>query len=309
MAGKVSERLGSIAEATWFRSFITIVIVIAGVLVGLETYPGIREQFGDWIYAIDALILAIFGVEIAIRIGAFGLRPHRFFYDPWNVFDFVIVALCLLPFDTEYLAVVRLARVFRVLRLVSVLPKLQFLVGALLRSIPSIGYITILLSLHFYIYACIGTFMFAENDPVHFGSLHRSMISLFQVVTLEDWADIMYIQMYGSDTWPYDYFEQPLRSEASFLPAVVFFISFILFGTMIILNLFVGVIMTGMMDMHAEAEARKLLAKRDFEGLSVEDEISLLVNEVDEVHKQLQFIKRRLRHDRESAQGGTVRRT
>ncbi|MCB0354432.1 MAG: ion transporter [Bdellovibrionales bacterium] len=278
-----------------FRDFITFTIVLAGVLVGLETYPQLMDQYGTVVHFLDSLIIGIFVVEIAIRIGAYGNKPYRFFLDPWSTFDFLIVAVCLLPYHTEFVAVLRLARVLRVLRLVSALPRLQFLVGALLKSIPSIGYISILLLLLFYIYACLGTFLFRENDPLHFGNLQTAMITLFQVVTLEGWNEIMNIQIYGSDSWQFGGLQiQAIQPDTFPLVAPLYFISFILVGTMIILNLFIGVIMNGMAEMQAEESAQELAERRKSEALTIADEIHLLLSEMDGLRNQLDAIKRRL---------------
>jgi voltage-gated sodium channel len=231
-----------------------------------------------------------------LRIGAFGTRPLRFFLDPWHVFDFVIVLICVLPFEAEFVAVFRLARILRVMRLVTVLPRLQLLVGALLKSIPSIGYISVLLLLHFYIYACIGSFLFHGNDPHHFGSLHRSMLSLFQVCTLEGWNEIMNIQLYGSDVWNFDAIPmQATAPEAFPLIAPLYFISFILFGTMIVLNLFIGVIMNGMAEMQAEYDLKQLEEKRKSNALTIADEIHLLLNDMQTVKDQLELLQRKAR--------------
>lgn len=291
----LAHKFHTIAESKRFRDFITFIIIIAGLLVGAETYPVFMSTNGPYVHALDSLIIGIFVVEIAIRVGAYGSRPWNFFRDAWNTFDFVIVFVCILPIHAEFVAVFRLARVLRVLRLVSAVPKLQLLVGALLKSIPSIGYISLLLLLHFYIYACAGSFLFAENDPFHFGTLHQSMISLFQVCTLEGWNEIMNIQLHGSHIWEFSGvpINAPLPMGRPVI-APLFFISFILFGTMIVLNLFIGVIMNGMAEMQQEYNASQLQEKRDSQSLTISDEVHLLVEEVDTIKDQLSLIARRL---------------
>ncbi len=292
---RLTQKLEKISDSAWFRNVVTAVIVLAGVLIGFETSPRIMAKYADVIYFADSVILGLFVIELAIRIGAYGIRAHRFFFDAWNLFDFIIVAVCLLPLHAEFVAVLRLARVLRVLRLVTALPRLRFLVGALLKSIPSIGYISILLFLLFYIYACLGTFLFGRNDPLHFGDLPSSMITLFQVVTLEGWNEIMSIQLYGSDVWEISGAAvDPLFSEAFPFVAPLFFISFILLGTMIILNLFIGVIMNGMAEMHAEETAQELQQRRESDALTVVDEIHLLLHQMEDLKSQLDSIKRRI---------------
>ncbi len=262
----MSEPLQRIADAPWFQNGILVVIVFAGILVGLETYPAIVARHGPLLGVLDALVLSIFSVEILIKMGAEGRRPWRYFRDPWNVFDFAIVAVCFLPFGGSGAAVLRLARLLRVLRLVKALPKLQILVSALLKSIPSMGYVSLLLLLLFYLYAVSGTMLFGVNDPMHFGTLELSMLSLFRAVTLEDWTDLMYTQMYGCAVYGYENLPH-LCTESVTRPllAPLYFVSFVLVGTMIFLNLFVGVILSGMeearREVAGEPEEADLLAE------------------------------------------------
>ncbi len=220
-----------ITGAPWFHRAVIGLIVFAGLLVGVETYAPWMQAYGHVFHALDRMVLAVFLVELALRIGAHGRRPWRFFSDPWNVFDAVIVGVCLLPFETEFAAVLRLVRVLRVLRLVSSVPRLQLLVGALIKSVPSMSYVGLLLSLLFYVYAVAGVAVFAEGDPEHFGTLPAAGLTLFQVVTMEGWVEVMQAQFgaYPNQVIP-----------------VLYFLSFILLGTMIILNLFIGVIVGGM---------------------------------------------------------------
>lgn len=249
------QRLKLIAESRWFQNIALGVIVIAGVLAGVETNPSIMARHGAWLNQLDKVVLGLFTTELAIKLISRGGKWWQFFTDPWNVFDFIIVAVCYLPMETQFAAVLRLVRVLRVLRLVSNVPRLQIIVGALLKSIPSMGYVAMLLSLHFYIYGVMGTSLFGRNDPMNFGTVPRAMVSLFEVVTLEGWVDLMKIQVHGSDKFGYEDFKDVVREpSASPVLAVVYFFSFIMLGTMIILNLLIGVIMGGMQEAQAERE-------------------------------------------------------
>lgn len=246
-----------IVESYLFRNFILGIIIISGVIVGMETYPQLYLKNVALFHAVDQLIIGIFVFEMVLKLLSFGTSPLNYFKDPWNVFDFMIVAIFFVPnVDTHFVAVLRLARILRVFRIISVLPKLQILVNALLKSIPSMGYVVVLLSIVFYIYAVAGSFLFGKSDPVHFGSLHISMISLFKVLTLEGWTDIMNIQLYGTSDPTAEYAKTP-DSYAS----VAYFVSFILFGAMIIMNLFIGVIMNSMQE--SQNEINKLLMKKN----------------------------------------------
>ena len=245
-----------IVRAPWFHHLIVVVILIAGAIVGIETSPAMLERAGGVLHALDNIVLGIFIVEILLKWGALWPRPWRYFADGWNVFDFIIVAGCLLPFGGPYVAVLRLFRLLRVLRLVTAVPKLQYLVTAMLKSLPSMGYVALLLGLIFYIYAVVGVTMFGANDPMHFGGLGRAMLTLFSVVTLEGWVEVMDLQRLGSDK--VEGFEGQMKAlgavpHAMPLAAVAYFVSFVLVGTMVMLNLVIGVIINAMDDAHKEA--------------------------------------------------------
>ncbi len=299
------DKLKEIAESNWFQSFITIVIILAGVLVGIETYPELAHRYHKAIHIADQIVLWIFVAEVVVKMGAEGSRPWRYFLDPWNVFDFIIVAACFLPFEGQAVTVLRLLRLLRVLKLVRALPKLQILVGALLKSIPSMGYVSMLLLMLFYIYAVAAVFMFGKNDPIHFENLEIAMLSLFRVVTLEDWTDVMYINMYGCDEYGYgpDSIKQCTDPQAMPLVGAFFFVSFVLFGTMVILNLFIGVIMTGMDEAQAEAERENDEERRAAGTLpSVDDELSDLEHKLEELTEALGHVHRRIKDHRERTQ-------
>lgn len=284
-----------IAESAFFQNFITGVILFAGALVGLETYPEVHERYEPVLHVLDQIVLWIFVGEIVVKMIAEVPRVWRYFYDGWNVFDFLIVAGAFLPFAAQYATVLRLLRLLRVLKLVRALPKLQMLVGALLKSIPSMAYVSLLLIMLFYVYAVAATFMWGGNDPVHFGNLQMSFLSLFRAVTLEDWTDLMYIQMYGCESYGYDgMMEQCVASEASPVGGAIFFVSFVLFGTMIFLNLFIGVILNGMDEAQREAAEEDQLAKAAKEGQPrhLDDELLALTQQLDLIKEQIGRIQR-----------------
>jgi voltage-gated sodium channel len=259
-------RMAQVARSVWFARFVIAAIAITGILSGLETYPAFRRETlaAALVDGLQNAVLAVFVFEIIVKIASFGVRPWRYFRAGWNVFDFAIVAVCLMPLNAEYVVVFRL---LRTLRLFTALPGLQVLVSGLLRGIPALGYVGLLLLLHFYIYAVIGTFAFGANDPIRFGNLHTSMLTLFQVLTLEGWNDILATQYHGSEVG-YDEAWKQLASGgrvsvAHPVAAALYFISFILIGTMIMLNLFTGVIIKSMEEAHiesAEAAHKRRLA-------------------------------------------------
>tara|TARA_B100001939_G_C16941227_1_gene618376 strand:+ start:1321 stop:2289 length:969 start_codon:yes stop_codon:yes gene_type:complete len=288
-----------VSNATGFQNFILGVILAAGVVVGMQTYKEFEAEHHQILNLLDKLILGIFVLEVVIKLIAEGKNPWNYFRDPWNIFDFTIVAVCLLPIqNSQFVAVLRLARVLRVLKLVSAIPRLQVLVNAVLKSIPSIGYVFLLGLLHFYIYGCMATFLFSENDPVHFRNLQTSMLSLFRAVTLEDWTDLMYINMYGSANYGYDaatyaamakigITQDQIKSAAHPLMASVFFVSFILTGAMIVLNLFVGVMLTGMDDARKETELAEAVKRKASEETDIKQELIQMEKQLQEMSQTL----------------------
>jgi voltage-gated sodium channel len=268
-----------IVDAPKFQLGITLVILFAGVLVGLETDAHIVARYGTVLHALDRVVLGLFVLEIALKMLAEGKAPQRYFLDRWNVFDFVIVALCFVPMSGQYVTVLRLLRLLRVLRLLHAFPKLQLLVSALLHSIPSMGYVAMFLGLLFYVYGVAAVFLFGAHDPMHFGNLGASVLSLFTVVTLEGWAELMYTQM---EVYP--------------LASPLFFVSFVLIGTMIVLNLFIGVIMNSMQEASAELErAQEQIRIREREALppTLEHELFELQRAMHELSERMILVQRR----------------
>jgi len=242
-----------LVDSILFQRVVISAILASAILIGLETSPKIMEKWGSSFKIIDRFLVLLFVIEIGLKLASHGRAIWRFFGEPWNVFDFLVVAACLLPSSPQYLVVLRLFRVLRVLRLVTTVPKLQLLVGALFKSIPSMGYVIVLLSVHFYIYAVLGTFLFGVNDPWHFGSLGKSALTLFQVVTLEGWVEIMVTQIKGCVAVAGDLTSTHCDGSETFPRiAPLYFVSFIVLGTMIILNLFIGVVVNSMNEMQEE---------------------------------------------------------
>ena len=291
----------NIANHKYFQRLILLTILLAGVVVGIQTYKGFAQNHKDVLELLDAFILGVFTIEVVIKIVAEGKKPLNYFKNPWNVFDFLIVAACLLepvlPINSAFLPVLRLARILRVLKLVTTLPKLQVLVGCLLKSLPSMFYVSMLLGLLFYIYGTMAVFLYSENDPIHFRNLQTSILSLFRVVTLEDWTDVMYINMYGSEN--YGYSAQDLEkwnpaSSSSPAGAAFFFVSFVLIGTLIVLNLVIGVIMNSMDESHAEMNVQKEITRRKETPEPIRDGIDDLHKQLDNLSKEMHVIKRML---------------
>jgi voltage-gated sodium channel len=298
----VVEQAKRLVNSAGFQNFILGMIVLSGVLVGFETYPAFSEgtPAGNAIIFIQYVILWIFVAEQALKIFVCGNRPWDYFKQGWNLFDLAIIVVCFLPFKTQFATVFRLARLLRTLRMVTILPRLQVLVGALLKSIPSLGYIGLLLGLHFYVYACAGNFLFSKNDPMRFGSLHQTGLTLFQVLTLEGWNDVLFTQFNGSDAEYPDSWKELSennrpgfrQSEGQPVAAAIYFVSFILLGTMIMLNLFTGVIISSMEEAQEErAEEVREEHLRDKGFLTLHDELSLLSQQLHSISSRIKGLE------------------
>ena len=298
----------NLSRSNFFNQFIIGTILLTGVVVGVQTYKDFAEENATVLNFLDQTILVIFTIEALIKILAEGYRPLNYFKNPWNVFDFAIVAACLLePFlqlGGAFLPILRLARILRVLRLITAIPKLQLLVTCLLKSLPSMFYVSILLFLLFYVYGAMAVFLFGENDPIHFRNLQTSILSLFRVVTLEDWTDVMYINMYGSNAYGYsadDLSKWNPASSQSPLGAAIFFVSFVLIGTMIVLNLVIGVIMNSMDESNEEISLKQEIERRKNKPEPVRDGLHDLHNRMEELSSEMKIIKKMIEDQTQSS--------
>ena len=213
------------------QKFILWVIVINAITLGLETSPAIVAATGPLLHIADQVALWIFVVELACKIMALKWQFPR---DPWNIFDFVIVGISFVP-AVGWLTVLRSMRVLRVLRLISGIPRLRMIVQSLLLSLPSIGWISLLMVVLFYTFAVMATKLFGQAFPEWFGSIGATFFTLFQVMTLESWA--MGIARPVMETFPYAY---------------LFFIPYVLLSAFIVLNVFIAIIIGGMDDARAQ---------------------------------------------------------
>ncbi len=285
----MQNNIKNIVESDWFQKAIIVLIVFAAIVIGLETSPGIYNQYSVELKLIDKIIIYAFALEALLKMLQYGSKFYRYFYSGWNIFDFIIVVVCFLPGDYHFAAILRLVRILRVLRIISTVPKLQLLVNALLKSIPSMFYVGILLGIHFYIYATLGVFLWSQNDPSHFKDLPTAVLTLFRIITLEDWTDIMYINMYGSDVYPFENYSQTEAvPSASPVVGAFYFVSFVVLGTMIMLNLLIGVIINSMSESQKEILSEKLNKDES------EDDLELLQKEIEMLESQVAKIKDRV---------------
>ena len=223
--------LRAIVESRLTERFIMALIVINAITLGLETSESVMARIGPLLLAFDRFVVAVFVVEILLR-----LAVHRlaFFLQPWSIFDFVIVAVSIMP-ATQGFQVLRALRVLRVLRMITIVPSLRRVVGALAAALPGMGSIFLLLGLIFYVFSVMATKLFGASFPDWFGTIGASAYSLFQIMTLESWS--MGIVRPVMTVYPY---------------AWAFFVPFILCATFIALNLFIGVIVSALQGEHEQ---------------------------------------------------------
>jgi voltage-gated sodium channel len=259
----MTQNLVSLLESNRFNQFITALIIINAITLGLETSPEIMQSYGVFLLTLDKIILSIFVVEILLKFIAY---RFSFFKSGWNWFDLIIVVVSLMP-TSGALTVLRAFRILRVLRLFSIVPQMRRVINGLFKALPGMGSIIGVLFIVFYISAVLCTKLFgATDDPTLnalFGDLNTSMFTLFQLMTLENWVDGIVKPV--TATFPY---------------ALLFFIPFIIITSFAVLNLFIGVIVESMQSAHKEEEKA--------------DEINLH-NEIKDVQNKLDTLTKLLR--------------
>jgi len=263
-------RLTSLVESPRFQLAVIGLIVVNAVLIGVETSDALMQAYGPILLGASYTIQGLFLLEIALRLAAHWPRPGRFFREGWNVFDFTIVAVSLLPATGPFATVGRLARLLRVVRLISVAPDLRLIVTTMLRSIPSMLHVVMLMGLLIYVYAVAGFHLFRHIDPAHWGTLGRALLTTFQMLTLEGWVEM----------------------QAAVLPTLpwawLFFGSYVVVNVFVVVNLFVAVVLNNLESVkHDEelAKAAKLPAAE-------------LLAQVQQMRLTLDALEARLRADR-----------
>ena len=221
-----------------FELFVVSIIVFSAVSIGVRTYE-LPPLLIDVVGVLDVLITLIFLFEIIVRfVGEPNKR--RFFHSAWNVFDTLIVIVSLIPIEDSELALIgRLVRIFRVLRMVSIIPELRMLLNSLVKALPQLGYVVLMMFIIFYIYAAVGSTFFAEINPVLWGDIAVSLLTLFRVMTFEDWTDVMYETM---EVYPFSW---------------AFYLTFIFFTAFAFLNMIIGIVVNVLEEEHQRERDKK----------------------------------------------------
>ncbi|TVQ80985.1 MAG: ion transporter [Bradymonadales bacterium] len=260
--GSTKEKLKVILSSRYFEGSVLIFILLNSVTLGLETSQSLMSRMGDQLLFLDRVFLSIFSLEIAMKLYAY---RWRFYRDPWNLFDFCIVAIAWIP-TAGPLSVLRAFRILRALRLITIVPALRRVVSGLLSSLPGLGAVSCVLLLLFYVGSVMATKLFGESFPEWFGTVGRSSFSLFQIMTLESWSMGIVRPVMGH--YPY---------------AWAFFIPFILITTFTTLNLLIAVLVTSL-----QPETETAAKERDEIGR--EERIRLL-REVQDIKASIEKMK------------------
>ncbi len=267
----------SVVANKGFDWVITGVILLQAIVLALEATPELHSFGREWerieselFILTHNIVVGVFIVEATLRLTAHYPRPQRYFKDGWNCFDFAIIILSLMPLAGQFSTVARLVRLLRITRLITKSTELRAIVSTLMHSIPSIFNILILLSILFFIYAIVGYHLFRSVDPDHWSSFPIAAATLFQIITLEGWVDVMepIISNLGPIYW-------------------IYFASFILIGTFIVINLFISVIV------RKSEEAYQQIQRESQIPLTQQE----IMEEIREIHRILQEIEERIGRD------------
>jgi len=261
------QAIKTFSQSKAFEYTIIGLIIFTACLIAYEAFPQLMtDTLRGHFDFLHNLVLAAFIVEAIIKIVALSPRPWEYFKSGWNIFDFTLIVLSLLPIASQFAMLGRVLRLLRVVRLINALPELRIIVETLVKSIPSMFHITILMSILFFIYAVLGFHLFHEHDPTHWRDLAYSLLTLFRIVTLEDWTDVMYKAMELSPAY------------------ALYFVSFVVVGTFVVINLFIAVVINNL-DEAKYAHLKKL------EQPDLHDQLmSTLVNtkkSIEDLEKQL----------------------
>lgn len=254
------KRIRSLVEHRWFQVAILVIICLNAVVFGVQTSPSARQACGWWLNKIDGICLAVFTVELALKIVAYN---RSFCKDPWNIFDFIVVAVSFVP-DCGMFSSIRLFRILRIFKLISGIRHMRIILGAIVKSVKGILWTGSLLVLIYYVYGILGTHLFGATFEDWFGSLGKSVYSLFQIMTLESWS--MGIARPVIAVYPY---------------AWIYFVSYILLSSFLVMNVVVGIVLNSIAECCKEDESREMTS-------SLKEELSKLKEQIAAVEAALE---------------------
>lgn len=255
-----------------FAALVLGVIVANAVVLGLQTYDDVVEEYGGLLELLNDVFLAFFVGELALRIASYGRRPQSFFRDPWNIFDFVIIAAAFVPGLRSNSTLLRLARLLRVIRVVRLLPELRVLTLAIVRSLPPLFSMAVLTTVILFVYGMIGWLLFGDEDPDRWGDIGEAMLTLFIMLTLENFPATL---------------ERGMEIEPL---SIIYFVTFVLVAALIVLNVLIGVVLHSMEEariIHAREELRARGLQATEEEAELEARIAAIRDALDELERDL----------------------
>lgn len=279
MGGNLPATCARVTDSRAFNVAISLVILANAIVLGLETYDGIRADVGGLLDTLNEIFLGVFVVELAIRIVAFGSHPQRFFRSGWNIFDFVVVAGSFAPGLRENATLLRLARLARVIRIVRILPDLRLLVTAMGRSLPAVASLGVLTVVLLYVYGIVGWVIFDDHAPERYGTVGEAMLTLFVMLSLENLPQNIEMGLELS-SW-----------------TVLYFISYTLLAAFLIFNLLIGVVINSLEQAHELEWRRERDERRERAGGTDEadDRRVALLEHIHELRLALHDLEREAR--------------
>lgn len=266
MYENIKKQLFQLKSNKIFEALVVAVIIISALEIGAKTYE-LPAFANSLTYGLDPFITLFFLIEITIRFIAED-NKKAFFKDGWNVFDTLVVLVSLIPInDSELALLARLVRIFRVLRMISIIPELRTLINSLLKALPQMGYVVLLMFIIFYIYAAVGSYLFADINPFLWDNIATSMLTLFRVMTFEDWTDIQYetMEVYG---WSW-----------------IYYMTFIFLTAFAFLNMVIGIVINVM-----DKEGRKVELGQENEAQELGDKEPSITDLQQEIRELKQLI-------------------
>ena len=220
--------LARVVDSPVFTTVVVVTIAVNAVVLGLQTYEGIVDRWGDWLDVVNGVCLTIFVVELLVRLASYWPRPLAFFRNGWNVFDFVVILAVFIPGIRQNSTLLRLLRLLRVVRIVRVLPELRVLLLGVWRSVPPLASIGAVIAMIIFVYGMVGWIWFGDEIPEQWGNIGRAMLTLFVMLTLENFPVYM-DEAREVEPW-----------------AWIYFVSFITLAAFIVVNVLIGIVLNSM---------------------------------------------------------------
>jgi voltage-gated sodium channel len=264
-------RLARIVDSHAFTTFILAVIIANALVLGLQTYQGVVDRRGEVLDLLDGIFLGVFCVELVLRMASYRSLV-AFFRSGWNTFDFFVIALAFMPGLRESTTLLRLARLARVVRVVRLLPDLRVLLVGVVRSLPPLGSMALLVALILFVYGMVGWSIFGDSIPEDWGDIGTAMLTLFVMLTLENFP--VYMDR-GMEVHPWSW---------------VYFVSFILIAAFIVLNVLIGIVLTSMEEARELERRRRLgvgVGEAEIAPAPVMERMQMLRAALDELEQEL----------------------